>query len=569
MSIRAQLIQKIVDSKTTQRWIKKYSKTCIDNHMNNLEKDAYPLTVNYSPKIINIELTNKCIMKCCMCPRTYAMTREQGFMDLELFKKVIDEYASFNVITEDTTWLHHFGESLLHPQFDEAIAYGRSKGLRIGLSLNPLALTEEKAERLFKAKPSEIYFMMDGNDNESFYQIRGVKDAYDISLKNAIKGLEIKEKYSPETKVTITVIDNPAFKENVDAAEKFWKEKYDIQIDRKNFTTWNGSVDEITGMTCIPKYNGICNYPWSHMCVTWDGLVVPCCTDYNNLHVVGDFKKETLREIWNNAPMQNLRDQLKTGKVTSKLCEKCLYTKHEGLSQDEEIKAAANINSYSQFGEDLILDFAFMFLNNRGLIKETSYLDIGGNMPYKLSNTFFLYRKGISGVIIEPNRILAEEFKKSRPLDKVLTIGIHFTNDEITEIPFYQFNYEANGLSTFSKEIADNSLEICDVATHYDVIPTKVKTINQIIKKYFNNKAPTLISLDVEGIDYEILKTVNFQKYRPVIWCIETLSTSQPMKKGVKDKQIIDFMLSKDYIIYADTHVNTIFMDRTIYEGMN
>ena len=83
-------------------------------------------TISHNPfAIFNIELTNRCPMKCIMCPRTYDMTRAKGFMDYELFKNIVDEYFAINValLKKDDLWLHNFGESLLHPQFDKFIKY--------------------------------------------------------------------------------------------------------------------------------------------------------------------------------------------------------------------------------------------------------------------------------------------------------------------------------------------------------------------------------------------------------------------------------------------------------------
>lgn len=580
MNFRKKLIQKLVDSKTIKRWNRKYSAQTKNRIVKESSKVAasnkqpakvateksgekFPLIVDHYPKILNIELTNKCIMKCSMYPRTYSMTRKQGSMSLRVFKKIIDEYVTFNPPKDFTTWVHHFGESLLHPKFDKAIEYAVSKGVRTGISLNPLALTEKKAVKLFKAKPSEVYFMVDGSDNESFEKARGVKNAYDVTVQNAIRGIKIKEKFSPDTKLQLTAVDNPAFKKNVDEAEKFWKEKHNIAIQRKPFSTWNGDIRDINNMTEVCQYRSICNHPWSFISITWDGLVVACCADYNNLCVLGDIKTHSLKEIWNNPPAQKLREELRTGNVENRLCKNCFQTKH-----NESIKKEGNAHSYSQFGEDLALDFIITFLINHNIIKDVTYLDIGANEPKNLSNTYFLYKKGYSGVAVEPNRYLANEFKKCRPMDKVLEVGIHVTNKEIEFLPFYQFNNEANGLSTFSKKVADQAIKDCVLATHYDVINTKVIDINKIVKKYFNDVAPTLVSLDVEGIDYEILRSFDFDKCRPVIWCIETMTLSSLDKIGKKIKKTIDFMLSKNYVVFADTYVNTIFIDKEIFSKM-
>ena len=75
--------------------------------------------------------------------------------------------------------------------------------------------------------------------------------------------------------------------------------------------------------------------------------------------------------------------------------------------------------SYSQCGEDIIVDYIF---NLRGITYPT-YIDIGANDPYYLSNTALFYDKGCRGINIEPNPAMVESFGKSRPADINLNIG--------------------------------------------------------------------------------------------------------------------------------------------------
>src|SRR5262249_29835011 len=55
--------------------------------------------------------------------------------------------------------------------------------------------------------------------------------------------------------------------------------------------------------------------------------------------------------------------------------------------------------SYSQAGEDLIV--RFFFYHQR--ISNITYLDIGANEPIQLNNTYYFYRRGFRGVLVEPN----------------------------------------------------------------------------------------------------------------------------------------------------------------------
>lgn len=77
---------------------------------------------------------------------------------------------------------------------------------------------------------------------------------------------------------------------------------------------------------------------------------------------------------------------------------------------------------------------------------------------------------------------------------------------------------------------------------------------------------PNLISIDVEGLDLQILKTLNFEKYRPEVFCIETLQHSKNYTE-TKNQDLISFLETQDYFVYADTYINTIFCRRDAYKN--
>lgn len=303
----------------------------INKYSIELNNTKYPLKVDYPPLLHNIELTNKCPMHCVACPRPYDMKRALGFMDITVFKKIVDELKILHPFpSKDDINLHHFGESLLHPQFDEAMQYICTAGFNGCLSCNPLFLNKEHAERLFSAHPGKIYMMMDGFDNESFFMIRGRKNAYDISLKNCLYAIEVRNKISPNTEILITSIDIPHFKKQIDKIEKFWKELYGITLYRKPYSTWNGTNENILELADDSEQpvEDVCYAPWHVMSITWDGLVVPCCMDYNNFYILGDIKKQSLAQIWNSDAMQAFRAEMRTKNIRNALCYKCKRINH-------------------------------------------------------------------------------------------------------------------------------------------------------------------------------------------------------------------------------------------------
>jgi FkbM family methyltransferase len=212
--------------------------------------------------------------------------------------------------------------------------------------------------------------------------------------------------------------------------------------------------------------------------------------------------------------------------------------------------------SYSQFGEDLIFEY---FFNVNG-IGNPSYLDIGANEPRYISNTYYFYERGSRGVLVEPNPFLYNKLKADRPHDTVLNTGIGLS--DIKEADFYIFPNYANGLNTFSEKEAKHWEEVgmkgLGKIPVEKIIKMPLVPVNSIMEKYFPEKAPDFISLDVEGLDLEILQSMNFELYRPKLICVETLKYDD-RQNGYKDSTVTDFMLTKNYFVYADTRVNTIY----------
>ena len=208
--------------------------------------------------------------------------------------------------------------------------------------------------------------------------------------------------------------------------------------------------------------------------------------------------------------------------------------------------------AYAQSGEDLILAHIFYKLN----IPKPSYLDIGANHPSFISNTYYFYLRGSRGVCIEPNPHLFRQIKKIRPGDIVLNAGVGI--NESSEADFYLFHAKADGLSTFSKIEADYWGEVgmkgIGKIRYEKVIKMPLITINTIIEKHFD-KTPDFISLDVEGLDLDILSSLDYNLYSPKVICVETVVAGS---NG--DDEMTDFLTTKGYKLFSKTPINNIFV---------
>ena len=211
-------------------------------------------------------------------------------------------------------------------------------------------------------------------------------------------------------------------------------------------------------------------------------------------------------------------------------------------------------SSFSQCGEDLIVDYIFSL---RGIVSP-SYLDIGANDPFFLSNTALLYKKGCSGINIDANPQLLGKFRRFRSRDINLNVGIGPIE---AELDFYIIDDPT--LSTFSKEEA----EALTAAGKYKILfvqKVKLITIERLINEYCNGQFPDFLSLDVEGLDFEILRSIPFEKYGPRVICVEAAEYS-PIGAGARRNDIIDFLVSKGYYEYANTNLNAIMVKRDFW----
>lgn len=211
--------------------------------------------------------------------------------------------------------------------------------------------------------------------------------------------------------------------------------------------------------------------------------------------------------------------------------------------------------SYSQMGEDLIIAY---HLKTRGFSPgKIKYIDIGAFAPKTLSNTYYFYKHGAFGVLIEPDIDLIKPLKSARKRDIVLNIGI--SKEEKFDADFYVINPPT--LNSFSKEMADfvNS-DAGRKAYGNDIGVKEVRkvnlvNINTVIKDHFNGRAPELLSIDAEGLDWDILSSLDFDLYSPYTICIEI---NQNYEK------VLQLLLLKKYCLVGYNQLNAIFMKQVV-----
>lgn len=211
---------------------------------------------------------------------------------------------------------------------------------------------------------------------------------------------------------------------------------------------------------------------------------------------------------------------------------------------------------YTPTGEDVILRYLFDSVG----IAHPDYLDIGANDPVNGNNTYVFYRDGSSGVCVEAHPDLAREIASTRTRDVCLNVAVGVGDDEHVDV----FVFDEAGLSTISAEEAKHREEL----GNYKVVRTvsvPLRAINEVIAAHFVTY-PTLLSLDIEGMDYAVLRSLDAERFPIPVICVETVSYSESHIR-TKERAIIDLLESRGYFLYADTFINSIFVHDTWYRS--
>jgi FkbM family methyltransferase len=198
------------------------------------------------------------------------------------------------------------------------------------------------------------------------------------------------------------------------------------------------------------------------------------------------------------------------------------------------------LKSYSQRYEDRIIDD---ILGNKA---EGTYLDIGAYDPRSLSNTRRFYDRGWKGCNVEPNPRRFEKFLNERPRDINLNLGLSSFAGKLIF-----FDAEQEEFSTFSQERADELKRMGARIRREIEVP--VITMKDLFAEHFESKAVDFCSIDTEGMDLEILRGNDWQKFRPRVICVEVSLVEDRGKDGQAGESVESFLARVGYRKHSET----------------
>ena len=281
------------------------------------------------PNRITVELTNRCNVSCTFCPRQ-TIDMPLGYMEPELFKKIIDE-ASEHLPVKLVIFFR--GESLLHPDFFEMAKYAKDKGLGpIQLASNGLELNDENADKMIESGIDYVSFSLDTLDEDLYSNSRLTGDLA-ISRENIIsfskKCKARKEQGLGAPTLQVSTIDIDMYKSGQQEFIDFWKEYVDnIRVYFEHDD--NGHVISQEGIRRLEHISERkpCRKVFTDFLVFYNGEVTTCNYNWRAVKQLGNVNNSTIREIWHSDEFNKIRDMHNTNSFPKDfICADCHHWK--------------------------------------------------------------------------------------------------------------------------------------------------------------------------------------------------------------------------------------------------
>ena len=198
--------------------------------------------------------------------------------------------------------------------------------------------------------------------------------------------------------------------------------------------------------------------------------------------------------------------------------------------------------SLAQNFEDLV----FEKLWNEGHPKAKGfYVDVGAHDPIRFSNTYRLYRQGWRGINIDPLPSCIKKFRKHRPEDINLNIGI---SDNTGEMDYYSFVEPAfNTTNPVRAEHVINS----GYSKLKEKTVIRIDTLKNVLDSHLGAGQIDLLTMDVETMELQVLKSNDWDKYRPEFIIMESIVSCNESLDKIYNDPAVKYLTDRQYIAVA------------------
>ena len=311
------------------------------------------------PTHLEIEPSALCNLKCSLCPVSSGLKRPQGLMEFETFTKILDEVGDYIFTLLFWGW----GEPFLNPRAFDMIAYARAKGVKVVSSTNGhLFARKEFADRLVRSGLDSIIFAIDGVTQSSYERFR-----HGGNLETVLKGIRTvadrkKALGSRTPLINFRFIVTAQNEAEIPLVKQLAPS---LGADALTFKTLNPDCSDVysplssessggkalmpeesryrrfragpRGEPRIYRRRNPCKHLWNDPRIDWDGTVVSCRYDPDELYPLGNLRDGSFWEIWKGEAYRNMRRQFRDNWTQMPRCGDCSYAWEGGDCSRETI----------------------------------------------------------------------------------------------------------------------------------------------------------------------------------------------------------------------------------------
>ena len=287
------------------------------------------------PWSVSIEPTNICNLKCPQCPVGLGiLSRPKGFIDLNLFKKIIDSLHPYLL----NLFIYFQGEPLLHPRLINMIKYATAHNVYTSLASNAQLIDFETALKIVKAGLDKIIISMDGINQSSYktYRVNGNI----INVLQAIVNINL-AKQALNSLTPVIEVQYLVLKTNQNQIKAFKTLCKNLKVNKCSlktaqiidFSTANLFIPTINRFSRYKKVNGKwqiknklknrCPRLWNSAVITWEGFVVPCCFDKDAKYKLANINNGLNHNVFNNKNFKSFAQKVLNDRKNIDICSNC------------------------------------------------------------------------------------------------------------------------------------------------------------------------------------------------------------------------------------------------------
>ena len=270
-----------------------------------------------TPFLIYLDPSSACNFKCEFCPSPFSTKEDyiKQTFNFELYKKVIDDLKEFDDNIKMLRF-HKIGEPLLNKNIVNMVKYAKDSGKvnNIDMTTNGSLLTRDISEGLVNAGMTQINISIEGISSEQYKKYVH----YDIDIDNLIENIKYLYSIKGDLEIIIKIPSNYLSEDDKQSFLDMFSQYCDRIFIENLSSIWpNFNIMEKSKIINIDEtkdqYNmglknyKVCTWPFYAICVNSSGTVSPCALDWQEKLIVGDAKKQSLKEIWNSDKLNELR----------------------------------------------------------------------------------------------------------------------------------------------------------------------------------------------------------------------------------------------------------------------